>query len=66
MVPATFSAPVHRGSPFGDPSWTEEMARELGLENTLRPRSRPKVERKRVLALFIASSPSWTALPREF
>jgi putative transposase len=33
---------VNRGRPFGDPSWVADMARQLGLERTLRPRGRPK------------------------
>jgi putative transposase len=38
---------VQRGSPFGDENWTEQTARALGLESTLRPRGRPrKMERE--------------------
>jgi putative transposase len=33
---------VHRGCPFGEASWSDEMARRLGLESTLRPQGRPK------------------------
>jgi putative transposase len=33
---------VQRGNPFGDPSWSDEMVRRLGLESTLRPQGRPK------------------------
>ena len=33
---------VHRGSPFGDPSWNERAVHRLGLESTLRPQGRPK------------------------
>ena len=33
---------VQRGCPFGDPSWSDQMVRRLGLESTLRPRGRPK------------------------
>ncbi|MEO6436688.1 MAG: transposase, partial [Tepidisphaeraceae bacterium] len=32
---------IQRGSPFGDATWTENMARQLGLESTLRPQGRP-------------------------
>jgi putative transposase len=34
---------VNRGSPFGDPSWTSDIAERLGIEFTLglRPRGRP-------------------------
>ena len=33
-----------RGRPFGDAAWTERMLRRLGLENTVRPRGRPRKE----------------------
>jgi putative transposase len=33
---------IQRGRPFGDECWTKEMARELSLESTLRPRGRPR------------------------
>ncbi len=33
---------VERGRPYGDVSWTQETARRLGLESTLRSRGRPK------------------------
>ena len=32
---------VERGRPYGAEAWTEETARRLGLESTLRPRGRP-------------------------
>jgi putative transposase len=36
---------VKRGSPFGNVDWSKRIARDLGLESTLRPRGRPwKVE----------------------
>jgi putative transposase len=34
---------VQRGSPLGDATWIESIARRLGLESTLRPRGRPQV-----------------------
>ena len=34
---------VVRGQPFGSPSWIQETAKVLGLESTLRPRGRPKL-----------------------
>lgn len=34
---------VRRSSPLGEESWTKSTARRLGLESTLRPRSRPRV-----------------------
>jgi putative transposase len=34
---------VKRGSPFGDETWVESIARRLDLESTLRPRGRPRV-----------------------
>lgn len=33
---------VQRGNQFGEPSWSDEMVRRLGLESTLRPQGRPK------------------------
>ena len=33
---------VNRGCPFGESSWTAQMAHQLGLESTLRPQGRPK------------------------
>lgn len=35
---------VKRGSPFGDETWVESIARRLDLESTLRPRGRPRKE----------------------
>lgn len=32
---------VVRGQPYGSASWTEAVAKQLGLESTLRPRGRP-------------------------
>lgn len=37
---------VVRGAPWGSASWVERTARDLGLEATLRPRGRPRVEKK--------------------
>ena len=33
---------VRRGCPFGEPSWSDQMVRRLGLETTIRPHGRPK------------------------
>ncbi len=33
---------VERGRPYGDDSWTNQTARRLGLESTLRSRGRPR------------------------
>jgi putative transposase len=33
---------VNRGTPYGQPSWMEAVAKRLGLEFTLRPRGRPR------------------------
>src|SRR5205085_8352413 len=38
---------IRRGKPFGDATWQKQAACALGLELTLRPRGRPKQERKR-------------------
>ena len=34
---------ANRGRPLGDAGWVESAVRRLGLESTLRPRGRPKV-----------------------
>jgi putative transposase len=39
---STLRRSVQRGCPFGEASWSEQMARRLGLEMTLRPRGRPR------------------------
>lgn len=33
---------IMRGSPYGEESWVERVAKRLGLEITLRPRGRPR------------------------
>jgi putative transposase len=33
---------VNRGRPYGEDSWIEKCAEQLGLEFTLRPRGRPR------------------------
>jgi len=35
---------VNRGKPYGPDEWVERVAKELGLENTLRSRGRPRKE----------------------
>jgi putative transposase len=35
---------VHRGTPFGGDAWTATTAAQLGLESTVRPRGRPRIE----------------------
>jgi putative transposase len=37
---------IRRGSPLGDPVWTDETIRKLGLQSTIRPRGRPKLTNK--------------------
>ena len=37
---------VTRGRPFGSDAWVARVARDLGLEVTLRPRGRPKNKKK--------------------
>jgi putative transposase len=36
---------IERSRPFGQPAWSEDKARELGLEWTFRPQGRPKKDR---------------------
>lgn len=38
---------VNRGAPWGDRTWVERTAKQLGLEFSLRPRGRPRNEEKR-------------------
>ena len=35
---------VTRGRPYGEATWVNRMAKRLGLESTLRPRGRPRLE----------------------
>ena len=35
---------VERGTPFGDAGWQIETAEQLGLESSLRPRGRPRLD----------------------
>lgn len=37
---------VARSAPFGDERWSERIAKRLGLESSLRPRGRPKKQKK--------------------
>lgn len=37
---------VNRGAPFGGSQWLKSMTKRLGLETTLRPRGRPRLEEK--------------------
>jgi hypothetical protein len=34
---------VNRGTPFGNPKWTERTVKQMGLEVTTRPRGPPKL-----------------------
>ncbi len=36
---------VHRGRPYGEPTWSEEIAGQLGLESTFRPIGRPRSQK---------------------
>jgi hypothetical protein len=35
---------ANRGCPFGSQEWQAETVKELGLESTMRPRGRPRME----------------------
>jgi len=37
---------VARGTPYGESSWQGRIAKQLGLESTLRPRGRPRKDRQ--------------------
>lgn len=41
---AALNATVKRGSPFGSDVWKQRTATRLGLESTLRPRGRPRMD----------------------
>ncbi len=38
---------VDRGTPWGEPEWVDRTAHRLGLESTLRPRGRPRLDANR-------------------
>jgi len=46
-----FQRSLKRGSPFGDPAWTEACAVELGLGSALRKRGRPRKGDKNLKSL---------------
>jgi putative transposase len=33
---------LHRGSPYGNATWSDQIAEQLGLKSTLRGRGRPR------------------------
>ncbi len=37
---------VDRGQPYGEPGWVQRAAGQLGLASTLRPRGRPRTQKK--------------------
>lgn len=37
---------LQRGCPYGDEHWMERMVKKLGLESTVKPRGRPKKQKK--------------------
>jgi hypothetical protein len=39
-------ANAHSGSPYGEAAWVRNVADQLGLKSTLRPRGRPNKERQ--------------------
>ena len=41
-----FHQSVTRHSPFGNPTWQIKICKELGLESTIRPRGRPRKQKK--------------------
>jgi putative transposase len=38
-------ASVKRGNPLGEAAWVQQMAQQMGIESTLRPRGRPRKQR---------------------
>lgn len=52
MQVATIRECVNRQRPFGQSEWQEDMASQFGLGSTLRPRGRPRTEKKSSLSPF--------------
>ena len=46
---------ARRGAPYGEPEWTERVAKEYGLEFTLRPQGRPKKDTQPTTLIALAS-----------
>jgi hypothetical protein len=49
---ATVRECLNRQRPFGRKDWQAEMAATFGLGSTLRPRGRPRSEKKSSLSLY--------------
>ena len=47
---------VARGAPFGEDRWSQQIAEQLGLEASLRPRCRPGVKSKNRMSPFVLSN----------
>jgi len=47
---------VRRGAPYGQPDWTEKVAKASGLEFTLRPPGRPRSEGTQPAALVVSTT----------
>ncbi len=45
-MPAIWTS-VNRGTPWGNPSRQKRIAGRLGLESSLRPKGRPRLEKKK-------------------
>ena len=49
---------IRRRRPYGDETWTEQTARRMGLEASLRPRGRPRKQAAREETLFSQQEPA--------
>lgn len=56
---------IGRGCPFGEMSWSVQMARRLGPEMTLRPHGRPKKQPNGSRHLFFLGTTKKPGPPRE-
>ena len=56
---ATIRECLNRQRPFGRSEWQTEMAAAFGLGSTLRPRGRPRSEKKSSLSLFNLVKSIW-------
>jgi putative transposase len=49
---------IRRRRPYGDETWTQQTARRMGLEASLRPRGRPRKQAAREETLFSQHEPA--------
>jgi putative transposase len=49
---------IRRRRPYGEETWTQQTARQMGLEASLRPRGRPRKQAAREQTLFSQQEPA--------